>query len=130
MKKIIRKLSSQGGESIGETLIALLISALALMMLAGAVTAGMRMVTNSKTVINGYYQVNNAVVARATAAPQINGEDAKTTNGSFTGTISITASGIVPSTTSVSATYWKNDQLNAPVIAYQINPTPTPTPGA
>ena len=46
--RIFKKLSSQMGESIGETLVALLISALALVMLAGAVSSGMRIVTNSK----------------------------------------------------------------------------------
>ena len=46
-KSIWKKLKSAAGETIGETLVALLISSLALMMLAGAVSAATRMITRS-----------------------------------------------------------------------------------
>ena len=48
MLRIKGKLSSHAGESIAETLFALLISSLALIMLAGAVSSAMRVVTGSK----------------------------------------------------------------------------------
>ena len=54
-KRIQSKLRSRVGESIGETLIALLISALALMMLAGAISSAARIVTRSKTAMDEYY---------------------------------------------------------------------------
>jgi len=54
-KRIRSKIKSCAGESIGETLIALLISALALMMLAGAVSSAAKIVTRNKTAMEEYY---------------------------------------------------------------------------
>lgn len=53
-KKIAAKLRGRAGESLSETLIALLISALALIMLAGAVSAAGNMVTRSKEAMDEY----------------------------------------------------------------------------
>ena len=55
MKKMLKKLRSTAGESIGETLIALLISALALGMLAGAVSSASNIITRSNDAMNDYY---------------------------------------------------------------------------
>ena len=55
MKGALRKLRSRAGESIGETLIALLIAALALLMLAGAVSSASRIVTRNKAAMKSYY---------------------------------------------------------------------------
>lgn len=122
--RVIKKLTSQAGESIGETLVALLISALALVMLAGAVSAGMRVVTSSKEKMDGYYKVNNAVVARETSAPTINGTAA---SGFGQGSLSVSITNFLPTGQSIpAAAYWKNEQFSGvPVIAYSI-PTPTP----
>lgn len=118
-----KKLTSQAGESIGETLVALLISALALVMLAGAVSAGMRIVTNSKEKMDTYYKVNNAIVARATTAPTVNG----TAVPDFSGSLTVTVDKLLPTGTIPPTSYWKNETLSAiPVIVYSI-PTPTPT---
>ena len=57
-KRMMAKLRGSAGESIGETLVALLISALALLMLAGAVTSAARMVNTSKTAVTEYYDEN------------------------------------------------------------------------
>ena len=54
-KRIQSKIRSHAGESIGETLIALLISALALMMLAGAISSAARIVTRNKAAMEEYY---------------------------------------------------------------------------
>jgi len=62
MKKTLKKLRSRAGESIGETLIALLISALALLMLAGAVSSASRIVTRNKTAMEDYYGTKQAEV--------------------------------------------------------------------
>lgn len=126
MERIKRKLSSQAGESIGETLIALLISALALVMLAGAVSTAMRIVTNSKEKIDVYYKVNNALVAREATAPTINGT---TVEGYSTDVLNVSIPGLLPTGKTVPTTYyWKNESLSAvPVIAYTI-PTPAPNP--
>lgn len=68
MKKISRKLRGKTGESIGETLIALLISSLALMMLAGAVSSAGRIVQQSKAAFEDYCTRNNAL-ANQSASP-------------------------------------------------------------
>lgn len=117
MNRIMRKLSSQAGESIGETLVALLISALALVMLAGAVSSGMRVVTNSKEKMNAYYQVNNAIVAREDAATD---EDGTKIEGFSKGTLSVEISHLFPTGKTIpTAECWKNGTLSGiPVIVY------------
>ena len=62
------KLRSRAGESIAETLIALLISALALMMLAGAVSSAANVVTRSRTAMSDYYEKDAAMVERSATA--------------------------------------------------------------
>lgn len=59
-KSMFRKLKSQKGETISETLVALLISALALTMLAGAITASANLVEKSRTKMGSYYAANEA----------------------------------------------------------------------
>ena len=54
-KRIQSKIKSRTGESIGETLIALLISALALIMLAGAISSAANIITRNKTAMEEYY---------------------------------------------------------------------------
>ncbi|MCR5294087.1 MAG: hypothetical protein K6E30_02775 [Lachnospiraceae bacterium] len=61
MRRIKRKLKSSSGESIVEVLVALLISALALTMLAGMVTASQRIITRSEQVLKAYYSSENAL---------------------------------------------------------------------
>ena len=107
-KKIIGKLSGQGGETIVETLIALLISALALMMLAGAVNAGMRLVENSRAHMETYYQENNSLAARAA--------------GSASGSLTVSVTDLLPKTgdADITVNYWVNDHFSkTPVVAYQ-----------
>ena len=60
--KVKTKLRSSRGESISETLVAVLISALALVMLAGAIATASRLVTSSRTKLGRYYDSNNAMV--------------------------------------------------------------------
>ena len=61
-ERIRSKLGSRAGESISETLVALLISALALVMLAGVITTSTRIVTSSRESMNNYYDACNAMV--------------------------------------------------------------------
>ena len=64
MKKDMRaRLKSEAGESIGETLVALLIGSLALLMLAGAVSSAGRIVNTSKTAMEDYYAAESNMVA-------------------------------------------------------------------
>jgi len=65
MRKTIQsKLKSCVGESIGETLIALLISALALIMLAGAISSASRIVTRNKASMEEYYIGGNGGISK------------------------------------------------------------------
>ena len=108
-KSIWKKLKSAVGETIGETLVALLISSLALMMLAGAVSAATRMITRSQTTMDAYYRANNALDAR-TGAP----------GGSLSIALTdgATSVSLAPGQAST-VSYYRNDQLgNIPVIAY------------
>ena len=59
MKKAWKKLQSTAGESIAETLVAVLIIALAMATLAGMITATMRMVKSSEGKLNEYYDTTN-----------------------------------------------------------------------
>lgn len=58
MKRALRKLRGRTGESIGETLVALLISALALVMLAGAIASATGIVTRSNEAIRQRYSAS------------------------------------------------------------------------
>jgi hypothetical protein len=62
---IKHKLHSKAGESIGETLIAVLISALALLILAGAIGAATRIMTRSNAAVKEHYDAdaNRAMAA-------------------------------------------------------------------
>ena len=104
-RRMIKKLSSRRGESIGETLVALLISALALMMLAGAVSSALNLVSKSKLVMDDYYHANNAVAERAEATA-VNGPD-------------LDPSALAP-LPNYEVKYWANEQLSTPVIAYRL----------
>ena len=59
MAGMINKLSSTSGESIAETLVAVLIAALALLMLAGTINSASRIITRSQQELSNYYSVNN-----------------------------------------------------------------------
>lgn len=61
MEKAISRLRNTAGESIAETLIALLISSLALIMLAGAVSTATDIVKRSKTTMSAYYDADSAL---------------------------------------------------------------------
>ena len=57
-EKIIAKLRGHSGESIAETLAALLIAALALMMMAGAIQSSYNAVTRSRSTLDEYYDAS------------------------------------------------------------------------
>lgn len=79
---IKNKLRSRAGETITETLVSLLISALALVMLAGVISASSRIVNRSKAALDAYYDACNAMVEMS---------DASETG---TGSVKITGTGI------------------------------------
>ena len=61
MKKIKEKLRSAAGETLAETLIALLVASFALMLLAGMISSTTNLVTSSREKMNSYYEANTAL---------------------------------------------------------------------
>ena len=113
MKIIKKKLNSRTGESISETLISLLIAALALVMLAGAVSSSSGMIMKSKDKMNSYYSANEAS----------NGVVKKTygTGSTVTGGIIITDTSRVISDQSYNIEYFKNEEFGrTTVVAYNM----------
>lgn len=73
-KRIAHIITSQNGESIAETLIALLISSLALVMLAGAITTTTRIVLRSQEKTESYYEENNKMVDKDSSVSSGSGD--------------------------------------------------------
>lgn len=106
-QKIAAKARSQAGETLAETLISLLVAALALVMLAGAVAAAGRIVDRSKTAMKDYY----------TADAKVAGRTGSGTPG--TATLAVVAEG-GPSM-EYNVTTYKNDKADE-VVAYAYEP--------
>lgn len=92
MKKAKQRVRSQAGESLGETLVGLLIAALALTMLAGAMMTSSGIITKSKAALNTYQDGIEQVVTRSITA------ESCTVDFSQVGSASITSSGITKAT--------------------------------
>ena len=106
-KRINMKLRSRSGETIAETLVALLISALALVMLAGAISSAARVVTQSETAMQTYYQSNNALAEPTGSSATINIQ------------YSDKVIRLADETSGISVKYAKNDFFSdKPVVAY------------
>ena len=113
-KRIKQKLHGNLGETISETLVALLISSLALVMLAAAITSSSAMISKSRAKLKDYYDKEETLVSRT---------DPITENSP---TMTITDVTVNPSdgrrvqNQAVTVTYYKNDEFrNTPVIAYK-----------
>ena len=81
--QIGNKLRSRSGESISETLVALVISSLALVMLAGAISAASNMVTKTRVKLEKYYAANE-YVAKQTGEIASNDPDKALTSKTIT----------------------------------------------
>lgn len=116
MEKIKRKLYINVGESIGETLIALLVASLALVMLAGAISSGSNSITKSKDKLDKYYLATEDVVTRSSAP---------STEYSYTtvsGTMMITDPSNTIQYNSEPVSFFENNEFsNKPVVAYKIS---------
>lgn len=67
MKKLKSRLRNQKGESIAEVLVAVLLSAVGLMMLATMISATSKMVIRSKTLTKEYVEQNNLLVEKGSS---------------------------------------------------------------
>lgn len=63
---INRKISNQRGETIAETLVALLISAVALVMLASMISSSSSMITRARNRLSVYYEKTDKMNRKAT----------------------------------------------------------------
>ena len=104
------KLRDKSGESIAETLVAVLIAAFALLMLAGTVNTSTNLVLKSQKILSdskdGYYVKNNAMEKRDESSKEI--------------TITITGEAVEPMTEK--ANLYKNDKFgNNQIFVYDIS---------
>ena len=107
-KQMLKKLRSKSGESIAETLVAVLIAALALLMLAGTINTASRLITRSKTALDAYYTENNKLSEHSSS------------NSSGTSTVTVSSgAGAADGWISCTVDLYKNDKIgSAPVVAF------------
>lgn len=110
-KRIRKKLKSDAGESISEVLVALLISSLALVMLASMISTTQRIVSTSKEKMNQYYEANQVLDTMSESGGDLDMaiSGGAAVNGS-TGTTSLNFS--------ESVSCYTNDTLGKNVYAY------------
>ena len=105
-KQMLKKLRSKSGESIAETLVAVLIAALALLMLAGTINTASRLITRSKTALDAYYTENNKLSEHSSS------------NSSGTSTVTV-SSGVADGWISCTVDLYENDKIGStPVVAF------------
>ena len=113
-KSMLRKLKSRKGETISETLVSLLISSLALTMLAGAITASANLVEKSRTKMDSYY-----------AASEVENGVIKMSGGGTEGTVTIKDSAASDGLDAQTYTivYYENEEFTRyPVYSYKPEP--------
>lgn len=111
VKKMKNKLKSQTGESISETLIALLIAAFALVMLAGAISSAASIITTSRKTMEEYYSPN--------------GSDPGTTEAPETATVQIDFGGSAEQEAQIQYSVESKFGDNGNIIAYKYFPSDT-----
>lgn len=113
MRAMKNKILSQAGESIGETLVALLIAALALVMLAGAMSSSSGVILKSRDKLDDYYTANeedNGVIKMTSGGSTA---EKRITITDTTGNISLQ---------SYKVSYYKNDEFGKKtVVAYKLS---------
>ena len=115
MEKIRKKLKNQAGESLAETLVSLLIAALALVMLAGAISSASGVIIKSRDKLDKYYSANEE-----------NDGVVRMASGGTPGSMKMTDSSGVVQDKTINIIYFKNDEFaKTPVVAYKYNPSET-----
>ncbi len=106
INKMKNKLCCSQGETLGEVLVALLVAALAITMLAGAIGVSTRLVQHSKEVMDDYYRSNSNI-----------------SDGSGTvseGTISFGATKLIDNHYDIPVKFFTNETFETDkVVAYQ-----------
>lgn len=108
--KIKKKLKSKSGESITEVLVALLVSSLGLMILAGMISSSFRLISGSRNAVERYVDAQNELVERD--------------DGGAEGTLRVSSDDFNRLTdddeTDINVYYYKNDVAGRPVISYGV----------
>ncbi len=107
--RFLKKLKNRAGETISETLVALLIASLALVMLASMISSTVNLVSTSKTKMNAYYQDLSGL-------ENLSGADS-------TATITIRPSSAIETFSTISETikYETTEAFSETVVAYEKN---------
>lgn len=126
MKKQLRKLKNRRGETITETLVALLIASIALVMLASMISSTSSIVTTSTKAMQEYYNANNRMLSHGTAATTGEGTGSGSAEGNTTGsaqiTFSITGTDSTLNLEPQNVTLYENNRFEkTPVISYQVS---------
>ena len=128
-RKQKNKLLDHTGESIAETLVALLISALALVMLAAIITSSSNIIKRSRSKLDTYYSGNEYVAKMETVAdtdpeegtPTVTDPDeGVTSQASGTVKIELSSAGSTSDfTQTINVIFYKNASFGSkPVISY------------
>ncbi len=105
-----KKLKSPAGETLTETLVALLIAALALTMLAGAIASSFGVIQRGREKLDQYYTANEA----ADGVVKMSGDGTA-------GKVTLTDAENQLSHGDINVSYYTNDKFNnMPVVAYKI----------
>ncbi len=112
VRNMTGKLNSRAGESIAETLVAILIAALALLLLAGTISASSNLITMSSSKLDTYYKANNDIENRISS-------DSSESASTSTAVVCISA-GTTDWVQCEVATYLNEELGDSPVIAYEI----------
>lgn len=110
-RKFKNKITDQSGESLGEVLVALLVSSLALLMLAGVISASGKIMTQSKGKMTDYYKNSNLMV-------QHNSGSTGTMIATLTEESTSSDINIVPNTSAINVTYYENKSFNNKIVSY------------
>ena len=114
LRATVKRLKSKKGESISEVLVALLLSTLGIMLLAGMINASANMITKSKDKIKDYVEAENGIVAQSSSG--VSGT-VSFTNIEGTETIKLNEDG-----NSVTVNYYENDQAGKYTVkSYKVN---------
>lgn len=106
--KIQNRLRSRRGESLTEVLVGLLIAALSITMMAGAITSSVNMIRSSSSRMQNYYEQNNRLEEQTT-----------TPNGTTTLTIKGATDDDGLNPVSVKVNLYIHEQGNVKIISYK-----------
>gem|GEM_PF-1497885 len=129
MKTILNKLNNRRGESIAEVLVALMISALALVLLASMISTATSLVTNSRSKMAEYYGANTVLSSKESGAQSSSAVtldviqiEQRNTDGEVHTVESVISGGyrIASSSEELKLTYYVNgESAGIPVISYK-----------